>query len=225
MKSTLTASDVLADIEFELLQGAISRDALGQSIQLIRQHQNSIRNQAFPLAGNAADTQEILSQQFKINDMLITILQEMSGSLQEMQQKVDWVGQARRGRETAVFSTASLTPAAEPPIDDPLLRPTDALDQAMKLDAIHQKMETQPSRLPIPFMNGIIRRLRVALHNLVLFYVNRLAKDQAAVNHTFGDWMLHLNALNRHRQEEVEQLMTEVARLQAQLDAGQSVNE
>ena len=94
----------------------------------------------------------------------------------------------------------------------------------MQIETIHQKMHSEPSSLPVPFLNGIVRRIRVAAHNLVLFYVNRLAKNQAGVNHTVGDWILHLNALNRHRQEEVERLMAQLTAVQAQLDAQNNEN-
>ncbi|MEM7331961.1 MAG: hypothetical protein AAF490_07710 [Chloroflexota bacterium] len=212
MKSTLTAADVLADIEFELLQGSISRDALGEGIQTVRQHQNKIRSLAFDSADGESAQQEVLSHQFQLNDMLLTLLQEMAGSLQEINQTAEWLGQQRRGAgERPLFSkddNASLP-----------LKSTDSLTQTMTLNAIHQEMEVTPTGRPIPIVNGFIRRLRLGLHNLVLFYVNKLAKDQARVNHTQADWLMHLNAINRHQQEEIEELTRIVQNLQEKVNA------
>lgn len=213
MKSTLTASDVLADIEFELMQGAISRDELGQSIQSVRQHQNKIRSQVFNTELDKAHLREALSSQFQMNDMLLTILQEMSSSIEDMQRKVDWVGQARRGGN--VSQTAVPAPEQQSEIQ---LRSTDDLKQTMQLDAIYQRMDIQPNGRPIPVLNGLIRKIRVGLHNLVLFYVNRLAKKQASANYTQGEWILYLSTLIRTQQEEIEILQAKINRM-AQEDA------
>ena len=43
MMRPTTPNDVLNDIEFELMQGAVSRDELGQGIQTARQYQNRVR--------------------------------------------------------------------------------------------------------------------------------------------------------------------------------------
>ncbi|HID53742.1 MAG TPA: hypothetical protein EYP41_17120 [Anaerolineae bacterium] len=213
MKSTLTASDILADIEFELMQGAISRNELGQSIQKVRQHQNKIRGQVFETELDEAHLREALSSQFQMNDMLLTILQEMAGSLEDMQRKVDWVGRARRGAEGR---RAPVSPSTNFSSDDMLLRPTDDLKATMQLNAIYQRMDIQPNGRPIPVFNGLIRKIRVGLHSLVLFYVNRLAKGQAAANYTQADWILYLNALVRHQQEEIELLQAQINHLEEQ---------
>ena len=210
MKSTLTAADVLADIEFELLQGSISRSALGEGIQTVRQHQNKIRSLAFDSSQTDTDMQVVLSHQFQLNDMLLTLLNEMAGNLQEINQTAEWIGQKRRGEgERPLFSTDQ---SANLP-----LKSTDALTQTMSFDAIRQEIEVTPTGRPIPVLNGLIRRVRLGLHNLSLFYVNRLAKNQARVNHTQADWLLHLNALNRHQQEEIEQLTELVKSMQERL--------
>lgn len=207
MKSTLTASDILADIEFELMQGAISRDDLGQSIQTVRQHQNKIRSQVFDADLDEAHLREALSSQFQLNDMLLTILQEIAGSLEDMQRKVDWVGQARRGTEGR---SAGGTPTAAALPDDTLLRPTDDLQETMQLDAIYQRMDIQPNGRSIPILGGFMHKIKVELHNLILFYVNRLAKKQATVNYIQADWILYLQALVRHQQEEIEILTNQL---------------
>lgn len=43
-------------------------------------------------------------------------------------------------------------------------------------------VELHVTRIPIPVIGPIIERLRQKFHELVLFYVNKLAAEQAAVN-------------------------------------------
>lgn len=222
MKSTLTAVDVLADIEFELMQGSISRDELGRSIQMIRQHQNKLRSQAFDAPDETADPHAILGRQFQLNDMLLTLLQEMAAGLQETRQQVKWVGQKRAEVEKRHIAVAPGESVAANAPGDSLLRPTEALQATMQPDAIYQRMALTPSARPIPLLGGLLRRVRVGLHNLVLFYVNRLAKKQTAVNQEQADWILHLNALYRHQQEEIEHLSQRLAKLEQRAETADS---
>jgi hypothetical protein len=213
MKSTLTASDVLADIEFELMQGAISRDEFGRSLQAVRQHQNKVRLELFDSGRPAIDLPAALSKQFQINDMLLTLLQEMSGGFETMQQQIDWIGQARGGTDPSTAARLARAMAAPPQTAE--LRPTQPLIETSRQEYLHQKMDMQPNGRPIPILNGLIRRLRTGLHSLVIFYVNKLGKQQTAVNQLHTDWLQHLNALVRHQQEEIQQLTAKIAQLEA----------
>jgi hypothetical protein len=211
MKSTLTASDVLADIEFELMQGAISRDAFGRSLQEVRQHQNKIRQELFDTGQQEIDLRAALSKQFQINDMLLTLLQEMSGGFADMQRQINWAGQARRGGDQ---STAAQLARTQTKTTSTELRPTKELNETAQPEFLHQKMDVQPNGRPIPILNGFIRRIRTGLHSLVIFYVNKLGKQQTAVNQIHADWIQHLNALVRHQQEEIERLTVQIAQLE-----------
>ncbi|MCB9006624.1 MAG: hypothetical protein H6656_04495 [Ardenticatenaceae bacterium] len=211
MKSTLTASDVLADIEFELMQGAISRDAFGRGLQEVRQRQNKIRQELFDSGQQEIDLRAALAKQFQINDMLLTLLQEMSGGFEEMQQQINWVGQARRGDDQ---STAARLARAQSGTPGGEMRPTKELSETAQPDFLQQQMDIQPNGRPIPILNGLIRRLRSGLHSLAIFYVNKLGERQTAVNQIQADWIQYLNAQVRHQQEELEQLMQQVTALQ-----------
>lgn len=211
MKSTLTANDVLADIEFELMQGTISRDEFGRSLQEVRQHQNKIRQEVFGNGQQEIDLRVALSKQFQINDMLLTLLQEMSGGFEDMQRQIDWTGQARRGGDQ---STAARLAQAQINPTKAELRSTKELNETAQPEFLYQKMDIQPSGRPIPVLNGLIRRIRTGLHSLVVFYVNKLGKQQTTVNQIHADWIQYLNALVRHQQEEIEQLSQQLVNLQ-----------
>ena len=211
MKSTLTASDVLADIEFELMQGAISRDAFGRGLQEVRQRQNKIRQELFDSGQQEIELRAALAKQFQINDMLMTLLHEMSGGFEEMQQQINWVGQARRGDDQ---STAARLARAQSGTPGGEMRPTKELSETAQPDFFFYQMDIQPNGRPIPILNGLIRRLRTGLHSLAIFYVNKLGERQTAVNQIQADWIQYLNAQVRHQQEELEQLMQQVTALQ-----------
>lgn len=214
MRSTLTASDVLADIEFELMQGAISRDEFGRSLQEVRQHQNKIRQDLFGDGQQALDLRTALSKQFQINDMLLTLLQEMSGGFDDMQRQINWVGQARGGDDQSTAARLARAAEAGPTTDS--LRSTADLTETAQAEFLQQKMDIQPNGRPIPILNAVLRRIRTGLHSLVVFYVNRLGERQTAVNQIHADWIQHLNAQVRHQQEEMEALMKTGAKQQKQ---------
>lgn len=157
MKSTLTASDVLANIEFELMQGAISRDAFGRSLQEVRQHQNKVRQEVFGDGQQELNLREALSRQFQLNDMLLTLLQEMSGGFEEMQRQIDWVGQARGGTDQSTAARLAHAMAANSQTSE--LRPTGPLFETSRPEFLHQQMDMQPNGRPIPILNGLIRRM------------------------------------------------------------------
>lgn len=215
MKSTLTASDVLADIEFEIMQGSISRDEFGRSLQQVRQHQNKIRQELFDSGQPEIDLRAALSKQFQINDMLLTLLQEMSGGFEDMQRQVNWAGQARRGHDQ---STAAQLARVQTSPTTAELRPTKKLNETAQPEFLYQKIDIQSNGRPIPILNGLIRRVRTGLHSLVIFYVNKLGKKQTVVNQIHADWIQHLNALVRHQQEEIERLTGLIAQLQSPED-------
>lgn len=225
MKSSLTAKDVLSDIEFELVQGAISRNELGQSIQAIKQHQNKVRSEVLQPSSRVTDSREIAARQFQINDMLITLLQEIAASLQALELRV------RRAARFAQ-STSATTPTAtismpEGPTSAPAVtaipmpevapgRETHDIENAMQPGTLYIGSDVRAPNVPI--LGGLVKWLRLTVHNLVLFYVARLAGQQTHVNQTYGDWILYLNRLNLSQQEQIELLSAQVAALQARLN-------
>lgn len=92
---------------------------------------------------------------------------------------------------------AGLAPVAETP-----------LSQALKPDSLTQDMEVRPVRVPL--VGGILTRVRLFFHSLVLFYVNRLADRQAEVN-------LQLAHENMNLQRSLNAQTAELRRLHATL--------
>jgi len=231
MKGLLTVSDVLSDIEFELVQGSISRDELGHSIQRVRKYQNEIRGETIQSVRQAHKVHEAISRQFQINDMLITLLQEMAAELRSMQLMSRRIARISRfdermARVASTPATGHEAVSAEEvgPFDSGGLSedlqwwPTADVEQvenAMRSEALQVRLDVHSTGIPV--VGGLMKRLRVALHNLALFYVDRLARQQAAINQTYGNWILRLVQLCQQQQEQIDLLNTQVNILQARL--------
>lgn len=221
MKRLLTAETVLQDIEFELLQGAISRDDIGRGIGLLRKHQNRLREEYFG-ESRRLDREALIARQFQINDMLLTLLQEISADARATRLELRKLGElalsglpaeraaAEQQLLTDMWFTSELDPYLEgwPPQD---------LEEAMQAERLMPQLLLRPVRFPIigPWLN----RLRAALHKVAIFYVTHLAEQQAKINASYGSWIERLVRHSHEQQEKIRVLSEQVAMLQAQVDA------
>jgi len=225
MKRSISAEDVLSEIEFELVQGTISRDELGQSVQAVRKYQNKLRGEILEGMSSKGNNREAMSRLLQINDMLLTLLQEMTTRIQSLQlelRKTHRVQQRLSAAGTAISEpgTGAGSGQWDPLVGDrpeqlftgqlTLHGPDEGLDyvspteveDAMYSDALRVSLDVRPTN--VPFIGGLVRRWRVALHNLTVFYVNRLATQQSPINQTYGDWILRLIRLYQDQQAQIE---------------------
>lgn len=223
MKQTVTAADILHSIEFELAQGAISRTDLGDGLSAVRQFQNKARTSAFESDAALADARALIAQQYQINDMHLTLLQELTAAVQAVQLDVRRVGQLPP-REITATSSASATSRAEavpstvplPPTDWPVddltpAWPNDLIETAMRPGTLKLTIDVRPSTLPI--LGGLLRRVRAAFHNLTLFYLQQIGQKQTGVNQVYGERLLQLTNLVQQQQQQIEALRAQVAAL------------
>lgn len=219
---SLAVEDVLNDIEIELLQGAVTRDDLGQSVQNVRRFQNQVRSEALDKQVRP-DYRTIANRQFQINDMLLTLAQEMATRQAALELELHKAERAGlRLHNTPVVSSTASEDGPRPPSED-LVRRLDAIRSAMRDDALALQLEVTPSETPL--VGRLLGGVRAALHSLVIFYSSRLAAKQGEINHTYGDtlrWLLQTQAADR---EALEALAAEVAQLRARLDAAQLPSE
>jgi hypothetical protein len=239
MKSWLTADDVLSEIEFELVQGAISRNELGRGIQAVKAYQNKVRSGVSQAAQGVGEGREVVNRLFQLNDMLITLLQEVAAELRSVRLGLRRV--ARMTQFAPPMTRAAVKPTTEedgeenvdraawvdvPPVGGPgsdlygrWVTDVEGVENAMRSEALQVTLDVRAIRIPI--IGRLIKRLRLALHNLALFYVAQLAKRQRAVNRTYGDWVLRLIQAGQQQQEQIDVLSAQVAVLQARLaDSG-----
>jgi len=223
MKHAVTADDILHSIEFELAQSAISRTDLGNGLNAVRQFQNKARTATFESDKALADTRALITQQYQINDMHLTLLQELTAAVEAVRLDVRRVGQLPP-REVATTSPAPAMPSFEtspftvplPPTDWPMddltpVWPNEPIENAMKPDTLKLKIDVRPSSMPL--LGGLLRRVRAAFHNLTLFYLQQIGQKQTGVNQVYGERLLQLTYLVQQQQQQIEALRAQVAAL------------
>lgn len=238
MKHAMTTEDIIKSIEFELAQSAVSQTDLGAGLAAVRQYQNKARAEIFESDKLLKDTRALVNQQYQINDMHLTVLQQMTLAIRAMELDVRRLGQAAPRPEKAPRGTAAPSrapaqgatfespPAGRgvlPPGDEPLQDEAvfgwsdEAIDLAMKSNALTIKMDVRPSTTPL--IGGLLRRVRTALHDLTLFYVRQLAQKQTGINQTYGDRLLQLSRQVEDQQQQIEELTAQVLALQTRRSA------
>lgn len=213
MKHSISAQDIVGEIEFELAHSSISQDELGQGIQAVRQYQNHARAEILGKRGNT-DPRELARRQFQLNDMLLAVLHQMSLNLRasqlEQRQLADWV-RARAGNLPATQQppiAANIRTFEQPGaglsesstarhINDDLLL---EIQQILRSSKLWLDADVRPVHVPI--IGGLLTRLRAALHNVSLFYTNRLGARQTAINQALCDAILRLAEEQQRQQHE-----------------------
>jgi hypothetical protein len=229
MTSTISAQDVMHDIEVELLQGAVTSDDLGQSVQRVRRFQNQVRGETLD-SRDRPDYRAIANRQFQINDMVLTLAQETATRQRALEMALHKAlrrGLLPPGGEQSA-STAGLdgdaylvdadqSAALPPPPADALVRRLEAIQSAMDEDALLLQLEVTPTETPV--VGRALGSARAALHSLVVFYANRLAAKQAPINRLYGESLQELYQVSERQQETIAALQEQLATLQAQLAA------
>jgi hypothetical protein len=212
---SLTVQNALDDINMELLQDAVQRDDLGQSVQNVRRFQQEARQETLDTASARPDYRAIANRQFQINDMLLTLLQELATRQRALELDLRVYG----GR------MAEAQPEAEdderiPPPGEALVRRLDAIQAVMRDDALALQLEVTPNDVPV--VGRLIGNLRAAVHSLVVFYGNQLAAKQTEINRVYGgalqQMMLERERDHAYTVTQVQALATEVAALRAKAE-------
>ncbi len=204
----LTVTDILGDIEFELAQGIVFQGDLGQSVQALRNYQNEVRTELLGQSHQSPNLREALARLFQVNDMLITLCQELSTELtavRQSQRRIDLVPRPLSSSTVQDYDAEARqipTGFPEPPAL-PWSLPEN-VREAMRRDTLHVDLEVRA--LKIPLIGGVVRRFRLAIHNLALFYVQQLAHKQHSVNQVYGDWIGQLLYLSQELARQLDDL-------------------
>ena len=225
-------NDILEDIEFEIAQGIIAQEDLRHAIEAVKQYQNSTRTQTFKSLKATNPYREILSRQYRINDMLTSLLQETALALQSMQNEVEKLRGLPPGIlqpvEVEAVTAAPIEPPKVPkePLEvekvvtvDPLdadleIRPPDEVEYAMQPDTIRVDLQTRPFKLPV--IGWLLTKLKIFYQRPALFYTTLFSERQAPVNRIFGDRILYLESLVQAQQRQIAALKAQVVALQGQ---------
>ncbi len=226
MNKPPTPGEILRDIEFEIIQGALGQDDLGQGVQAARRFHSQSRRRL--LDGDAqANGREVALRQFQISEMLLVLIQELATQLRRLQvelrktagllperppgtrlPEVDTA--AGSTKEIAVLSTpnASREAASYPPT------------ATRALGRLQVEAQVKPVRLPL--VGRLLTRLRTTLHSLPLYYVQQLAGQQMEINRALSESLDQLGCLLAEQQAQIQALSQKLQALQAQANHGRS---
>ena len=211
MKELRTTDRLISDIEFELAQGVVSTDDLRQAIQAVLQYQHKARSEL--LRSPRLNHREFAARSFQIDDMLINLLQETTGRIEQLQMELQ---RMRPGPPLTSISRQHGGIAPDYVISaglgtDLYERSPAEIETAMRDAELQIGLDARPIKTPL--VGTLLTRLRNAVHSLPLFYVRRLAAKQAAINRVYGDWLLHLYRLLCRQQDEIGALNKQLAQL------------
>jgi hypothetical protein len=220
MPRSITAQDILEDIEFEIAQGIISEE-LGEGLEVIKSHQNKVRKQTFKNLKATDPYREIISRQFQTTDMLIALLQEMALNLQAMKLEIkrlrqspsseqpDGIGSAPQVERKYTYKARSAGNYLANTLELP---PTDEITDAMKPEAIHVDLQARPIQWPV--VGWLLTKLKIFYQRPAFFYTQLLVNRQAEVNRTLGDRILQIESLLSLQQTQIEALKEQIDSLQ-----------
>lgn len=117
--------------------------------------------------------------------------------------------------EAETVSLSSMGDATSPVAEDDWSRRAADLQKLLTADQVHVQVDVQPSSTPV--VGPALGNLKAALHSLVIFYVNRFADRQSAVNQALGGWVLELQDALRRQQDDIDLLRGEVRGIQERL--------
>jgi hypothetical protein len=234
---SLGVQDALDDIEMELLQDAVQRDDLGQSVQNVRSFQNDARKETLDAAGGKPDYRAIATRQFQLNDMLLTLLQEIATRQRALELDLrlhnSGTGAGSRAPDGSLPGPATSFPPGDRedderarPSSEALVRRLDAIQGAMRDDALALQLEVTPNDAPV--FGRLIGNMRATVHSLVVFYANQLGARQTEINRIFGGALQGL-MLEQERDRaqftaQVQALAAEVAALRSQAPASPALS-
>jgi hypothetical protein len=231
MKRPVTVADILNSVEFELLQHSLMQDDVSEGIQRLRAYQARTRVELFG-QGKSPAFEDVVSAQFNANEMMMTLIQVLNERLEALRQEVrqaahlkqhtpstadsppDWGSLPDQpfGSSYAHFYAFDFAPAASADLPD-RTHALEALAESIQDASTAVEMEVRQSHLPI--IGGLLNRIRRALHELVLFYTNKVVRRQAQVNDAYNVVLQELVALNRAQAQEIAQLRWHLQRLTA----------
>lgn len=217
MKQKTSVQDILNDIEFEIAQGMVSKEAFGPALEEVRQFQNRLRSQTFKSIKMNDPYREIISRQFQTTDMLLALLQEMALRIQALQATIENLRQRKAllGSEEAEALAMEETTAAPTTGKSNVvasleheIRSPDEILNAMRPETITIPLQTRVFNWPL--IGGFLTRLRIFYQRPAMHYTALLSERQAPVNRTLGDHILNLEALVLEQQQQIEALKARV---------------
>ena len=213
----LNAQAVVREIEFELAQGMVTRRDLRLAIHAVKEFQAKVRSEIFTGVHAQPDMRDVASRVFQVNEMLLTLLQEMAAATDAAQQEAKHASRVLHNvlSVDAIDATAQVESLAQQVDLSPDSPSSAELVEALRDENMNLKLDVRPVKAPI--VGGLLKRIRIGLHRVALYYVQQLAKKQRAINRIHGDWTLDLIRLSQRQQAEIEALQLALASIRSRL--------
>lgn len=218
MTNSPTADEILRDVEFEILQGALGQDDLGQALQTARRFHTRSRHELLSTETRGRD-RDLAARQFQMDDMLLALLQEVAGRLRRLQIELHRTAglMPAAGAGDRTGASESLAGTSPPHLADPDPGvPPGSAQRAIEIEKLDVEAHIRPVRLPL--IGGLLTRLRATLHTLPVFYVRQLAEQQIEVNRALSESLAQVNRLLAEQQAQIEALSRQVQALHAGSD-------
>lgn len=214
MKRLPSVHSMVKDIEFEILLGTIPQRDLRNALLAVRAQHSKFRSGVIE---NLRDVRlrEAFNKVFQAQEMLLVLLQEMSviiGSLQAELPQIASLMEHPRAIDSAIGLPSIEKASSE---EFSLQSPIDPaeLTKLMEPVSLRLDLEVRPTKLPV--IGKLIQSIKIALHHLVLFYVNRLGARQAQVNKVHSEQILELYQLVMDQQEQIKAMAASINDLRA----------
>lgn len=239
MKQPMTVTDILNSVEFELMQHTLLQDDVADGIQRLRAYQTQARSELLG-DGKKPSISSAIDVQFNTNAMMLTLLQVINQRLEALQQDFRHAIFAQQH----IPHTSDTSQAESAQVDDarndnqwrnvaaasvslPVMQGVmDFAEGALSTDAISEFITDEPTLIEMdvrqshtPLLGGMLNRVRRELHELVLFYVNKMVRQQADVNRIYGSMLQELVAANQAQAWEIQELRKQLLQLTTQQPA------
>jgi hypothetical protein len=197
MKGMPSIESIVKDIEFEIILGAIPREDFSDAILAIKAHQSKLRGEVMETLQDSR-VREAFSKVFQIQDMLIILLQEMVKTIVSLQASLPKIASHEPHKVLSseeITFTVDFLPISNEPME---------ITKFLKPDFLRLDLEVRSSKLPV--IGKLIGSIKIALHHLVLFYVNRLGAQQTHINKIYGEQILRLLKVVAEQQEQINSM-------------------
>lgn len=219
MSTRITAEEVLAEIEFELMQSVVSSGEIGQAAQSVRSYQQQAWSEIAPQLSGLGDAGDAIRYLFRMNEMLVTLVEQVVSDARVLQAKSRKLERLVLSPQWTVASDTSDSAGSssqgsadlESGVDEnngsrqleSIIRVSDMLD-AVDQTPSALTMEVRSSSIPV--FGALLSRMRMAIHNVAVFYVNRFARKQSRTNEAYRDLLRQLVAIAADQQEQIDVL-------------------
>lgn len=209
MRDLPSSEHIIRDIEFEILLGTIPQENLGNAVLSIKAHHDKLWSELLEVVRDGR-LREVFNKIFQFQDMLLVLLQEMSILIGALQVSLSEIVRCVERSDISAWQEVAV-PVKSRQANGRLFPQSSTelseIAKFMRSEFLTIDPEVRSSKLPL--IGKVVRSLRIALHHLVLFYVNRLGARQSQVNTMYGEQILAIFQAIEDQQAQINAIIEE----------------